>query len=477
MFMRLLVAVLCAIALGPLLATSRVAADGLTPIPCEAGPFTPADPSFSALPGATAYSGLYPGGSYRFEVPATWNGELIMYMHGTATGPTLNASVPSAIREFAVANGYATGASSYRCNDYKPGIGLTDTILLKDSFVALTGKSAPTKHYLVGSSMGGFQTQLGMHVYPTMFDGALDMCGMNANNWDNYVAFGAAAEYLTGLKFTDPSAAGTAATQAAMIQILGLPGTVAQPLPGTLTEKGLQLASVMINMTGGPRPFAVEGLVPPFRGLKAFQFIISGATLAGSTTPGNLTRGNANAQYFVDPGLGETSSAIQNGVRRVSPNTAIYSQYEETRPLSGNIQRPLLTLYNTADYVVTFSNSQALQRAVDSAGKSNLLVQRIIRAAGHCGFSDTEVKTALADLTKWVHTGARPDGDNVLASDLRDAGRKFTSPLRAGDPGTIRIPLDAEKGRSACQSSWQLFLVFRNQGMCIQYVNTAWFAK
>lgn len=475
--MRLLIALVCAVTLGPLLATSRVAADGLTPIPCEPGIFTPANPAFTALPGATAYSGFYAGGAYQFELPAAWNGELIMYMHGTATGPTVRVSIPSAIREFAVANGYATGASSYRCNDYKPGIGLTDTILLKDSFTALTGKSAPTKNFLTGGSMGGFQTQLAMHVYPTMFDGALDMCGMNANNWDNYVAFGAAAEYLTGLKFTDPSAAGTAATQQAMIQMLGLPGTVDQPLPGTLTEKGLQLASVMVNMSGGPRPFAVEGLVPPFRNLKAFQFIISGATLAGSTTPGNLTRGNANAQYFVDPGLGITSSDLQNGVRRVSPHTEIYSQYEETRPLSGNIQRPLLTLYNTADYVVTFSNSQALQRAVDAAGKSTLLVQRIIRAPGHCGFSDTEVKTALADLTQWVHTGARPDGDNVLASDLRDAGRKFTNPLRPGDPGTIRIPLDAAKGRSACQNLWALFLVFRNQGMCIQYVNTAWFAK
>jgi pimeloyl-ACP methyl ester carboxylesterase len=475
MVLRLLVALVCAIALAPLSGISPVAADGLTPIPCEAGPFTPANPAFTALPGATAYYGTYNGGSYRFEVPDNWNGELILFMHGTSTGPTLTVSVPQPIREFAVANGFASGASSYRCNDYKPGIGLTDTILLKDRFSQITGKTQPAKNYLVGQSMGGFQTQLGMHAYPTMFDGALGMCGMNSTNWDNYVAFGAAAEYLTGLTFTDPD--NTNATQEAMIQILGLPGTVAQPLPGTLTEKGLQLASVMINMTGGPRPFAVEGLVPPFRGLKAFQFIISGATLAGSTTPGNLTRGNANASYFVDPGLGITSSAIQNGVRRVSPHTEVYNQYEETRPLTGQIQRPLLTLYNTADYVVTFANSQALQRAVDGAGKSNLLVQRIIRAPGHCGFSSAEIKSAMTDLVSWVRTGSRPDGDNVLVTDLRDAGRKFTNPLRAGDPGTIRVPLDPAKGRNDCQNMWQMFLLFRNQGMCIQYVNTAWFAK
>jgi hypothetical protein len=475
MVIRLLVVLTCVFALNLLLGNSRVSADGLTPIPCEAGPFTPTNPAFTALPGATAYYGTYEGGSYRFEVSDNWNGELILFMHGTSVGPTLNVSVPSAIREFAVANGFATGASSYRCNDYKPGIGLTDTILLKGLFSQLTGESQPTRTYLTGTSMGGFQTQLGMHVFPTMFDGALAMCGMNSQNWDNYVAFGAAAEYITGLQFNDPN--NTAATQAAMIEILGLPGTVPEPLPGTLTEKGRQLASVMINMTGGPRPFAVEGLVPPFRGLKAYQFIISGAALAGSTTPGNLTRGNANAVYFVDPGLGLTSEALQDGVRRIDHHEEIYDQYEETRPLTGNIQRPLLTLYNTADYVVTFSNSQALQRAVNSAGNSNLLVQRIIRAPGHCGYSSAEIQTAMADLVNWVRTGTRPDGDDVLASDLRDAGRKFTSPLRAGDPGTIRIPVDPSEGRAACMRSWQQFFHFRNQGMCIQYVNTAWFAK
>ena len=472
---RFLVILTVAFILSSFVVTSRVSADGLTPIPCEAGPFTPANPAFTALPGATAYYGLYEGGSYRIEVADNWNGELILYMHGTATGPTLNAGLPTAFRNFAVENGFALAASSYRCNDYKPGIGLTDTVLLKDLFSEITGEDEPTRTYLTGGSMGGFQTQLGMHVFPTMFDGALNMCGMNSENWDNYVAFGAAAEYLTGLEFNDPN--DTATTQAAMIEILGLPGTVAEPLPGTLTEKGLQLASVMVNMTGGPRPFAIEGLVPPFRGLKAYQFIISGAALAGSMTPGNLTRGNADADYFVDPGLGLTSAALQDGVRRIDHHTEIYDLYEETRPLSGQIERPLLTLYNTADYVVTFSNAQRLQRVVDEAGKGDLLVQRIIRAPGHCGFSTEETTTALTDLVNWVRTGVRPEGDNVLSTDLRDAGRKFTNPLRAGDPGTIRVPINQAAGIQACQNAWQQFLVFKNQGRCVSYVNEAWFVR
>ena len=43
------------------------------------------------------------------------------------------------------------------------------------------------------------------------------------------------------------------------------------------------------------------------------------------------------------------------------------------------------------------------------------------------------------DNVKWVRQGTKPEGDNILG-DLTDAGRKFTSPLRPNDPGTVRIP-------------------------------------
>ena len=159
---------------------------------------------------------------------------------------------------------------------------------------------------------------------------------------DHYVAIGAARPYLTGVRFNNP--ANALGTQNQMVAQLGL--------PGSLTEKGRQLASIMINMSGGPRPFAMEGLVPPRNGVPAYQFILSGATLAGSTTPGNLTRGNATANFLIDPGLGVTNAALNAGVRRFAPQTALYQAYEETRPLTGKIERPLITLYNTADYIV-----------------------------------------------------------------------------------------------------------------------------
>jgi pimeloyl-ACP methyl ester carboxylesterase len=415
---------------------STAVAAGLSPAPCAAPPTAKDEASFTALAGAKAYFGDYEGGMYRFELPDNWNGELALVMHGTNFGANMSfgggpgtvfAATP-ALREYMIDNGFAWGASTYRCNGYIPGIGLSDTILLKDLFVKTTGKT-PQRTYLIGSSMGGFQTLLAMHVYPAMFDGALAMCAINSATWDFQVAAGAAAEYITGLKFTTPGS--VAATQAEMAAITGM--------PGSLTQKGLQLASVQINLSGGPRPFAMEGLAVPFTGVPAFRFNMSGGTLAGATTPSARTRGNAATKYVVDPGLGLTSADLDANARRVSPDTSLYEAFEETRPLSGKIERPLLTLHTTADLVVPISSAQALQRAVDGAGKSNLLVQRYIRAPGHCTFSGIEQSQAFGDLVKWVRLGLRPEGDEPFG-DLSDTGKKFTNPLRPGDPGGIRPP-------------------------------------
>lgn len=413
-----------------------VAADGLSPTPCPAPPASKDDAAFTAKAGAKAFYGDYEGGMYRFELPDNWNGELALIMHGTNFGTSMSFggsggnpfAATEGLRDAIIGGGFAWGASTYRCNGYIPGIGLSDTILLKDLFVKLTSK-APQRSYLIGSSMGGFQTLLAMHVYPEMFDGALAMCAINAATWDFQVAAGAAAEYITGQRFT--STATVADTQARMAAITGM--------PGSLTQKGLQLASAQINLSGGPRPFAMEGLASLFTGVPAFRFNMSGGTLAGATTPSARTRGNANIKYTIDAGLGLSSADLDANVRRVSPDTSLYEAYEETRPLSGKIKRPLLTLHTTGDLVVPVVSAQALQRAVNAAGKSDLLVQRLVRSAGHCTFSGPEQARAFTDLVKWVRVGERPEGEDVLG-DLSNAGLKFTTPLRPGDPGGIRPP-------------------------------------
>jgi dienelactone hydrolase len=414
--------------------SAGVGRPGITPVACPQQVWQPADPAFQALPGAKAYFGKYAGGIYRIEIPDRWNGELMLSAHGFTTnagprGSELRVGTPL-FRDHLIERGYAWAASSYRCNGYVPGIGLQDTMALTDLFTGLNGGRAPQRVYLTGGSMGGHVTLLGMHEFPTSFAGGLAMCPAGPELFDYFSAVGAAAEVVTGVRFESPSTVSDAVKK--MADVLGT--------PPAYTAKGLQLASVEIQLSGGPRPFAMEGLQA------RFLQNISGAALAGSPTPSNRAVSTVGVQYRIDEGLGLTAARLNSEVRRKTPDMTVrgtMGPFDELVPFDGQIQRPLLTMHGTGDLYVPIHLQRALKRAVTDAGHGDLLVQRIYRIAGHCGFNADEQARSFDDLVNWVHNGVRPAGDDVLG-DLHDAGRVFTSPLRPGDPGGLTVPLGGD---------------------------------
>jgi pimeloyl-ACP methyl ester carboxylesterase len=404
---------------------------GITPIACPQQTWEPADPGFEALPGAKAFAGQYDGGIYRIEIPERWNGELMLSSHGFVAnvgpqGLRLRVGNPS-FREHLVREGFAWAASSYRCNGYVPGQGLQDTMALTDLFTKFNNGRPPRRVYLTGTSMGGHITLLGMHEFPTAFAGGLAMCPAGPELFDYFAAVGAAAEVITGIQFKSP--ASMQQDLAKMREVLGE--------PPNYTVKGRQLASVEINMSGGPRPFAAEGLASGGR----FVGNISGTALAGSTTPSSRAVDTMHLKYAIDDDLGLSARQLESAVRRKTGDPEYRtstSPYDELVPFDGRIERPVMTMHGTGDLYVPIHLEQTLNRAVTSAGKQNLLVQRIYRIAGHCQFTPEEQARSFEDLVKWARDGVKPEGDNVFG-DLSDAGRKFTNPLRANDPGTIRI--------------------------------------
>jgi len=424
-------------ALWPVPATG-VGRPGLTPVACPQQTWEYSDPSFDALPGAKAYFGRYDGGIYRIEIPERWNGELMLSAHGFTTnsgarGSELRVGSPL-IREHLIQEGFAWAASSYRCNGYVPGIGLQDTMALTEMFTTLNGGTAPRRVYLTGGSMGGHVTLLGMHEFPTAFAGGLAMCPSGPELFDFFTAVGAAAEVITGVQFQQPSTAADDLKK--MSAILGT--------PPDLTEKGRQLASVEIQLSGGSRPFAMEGL------RSRFLQNISGAALAGSTSPSSRAVTNQHYTYRIDEGLGLTADRLNTTVRRKAPDMSVrgpMGPFEEIVPFDGQIQRPLLTMHGTGDLYVPIHLERTLKRSVMDATHDELLVQRIYRIAGHCGFNATEQAKSFDDLVSWVRDGVKPQGDDIFG-DLRDAGRTFTNPLREGDPGTLTVSLPESSQQS-----------------------------
>ncbi|MEP7216511.1 MAG: hypothetical protein ABI782_09675 [Anaerolineaceae bacterium] len=388
---------------------------------------TAKDPSFTAIAGAKATFGKSGSAVYQVEMPDKWNGEVAYYAHGFAgfgTEVSVDAP-PKALREQLISNGYAWAASSYSENGYVPGIGADDTLALKRLFEEKFGNAK--RSYLIGASMGGNVVALSLENFPNEYDGALAVCGALAGEEqiDFLTSWVALAEFTSGVKI--PISEGSKDVGSVLLQQLPKAlGPVDAP-----TDRGKQFASSVRQLTGGPRPFFLEGFKEQY--LVNFGLVLLDPERKGLASSASTNEG---IKYAIEPGLGLTSEQLDSGVRRfkADPKSRDATTHPDAVPTTGKISNPLLTLHGTGDLFVPISQEQSYRKKVDAAGKGDLLVQRAIRSGGHCKFSAEEFTAAFTDLVAWVKDGKKPKGDDLLG-DLSDIGKQFTNPIRPGDPG------------------------------------------
>jgi hypothetical protein len=204
-------------------------------------------------------------------------------------------------------------------------------------------------------------------------------------------------------------------------------GTFEAPTPA-----GLRFTSLIREITGGERPFFLEGMQEQY--LANFGFLLIDP---GRETPLTKAATNEDILYEIDDALGLSDAKVDAEIRRIPPVPGFRDAgaYPDRVPTTGRIQVPLLTLHNTGDLFVPISHEVEYRAKAEAAGTGDLLVQRAIRAGGHCQFSEEERTAAWEDLVAWVRDGEKPAGDD-LSGDLSDIGREFTNPIRPGDPGT-----------------------------------------
>ncbi len=396
----------------------------VTPVSVQ---FKTVDPKFEALPGARALFGIHGDAGYQIEVPDHWNGDVVYFAHGfRGNGPDLTISTPP-LRDYLIQQGYAWAASSYSQNGYNPGAGARDTYALRDIFAQQVG--APKRGYLYGQSMGGNVVTVSLETYPTAYDGALSECGSLSGQGivDYFLSWGALGGYFSGTDLTiETTDAGKLA--ASLLNVVG-------PALGSanrMTERGAEFASAVQHLSGGPRPYFREGLAANY--LFNFVLLVNAVAVPGAA---NAVAQNADTRYAVNDGLAVSSDQLNREIPRVQANPLYQdARYPEFGAPTGKIQRPLLTLHGTGDLFVPISMEQTYRRAVDAAGAGDLLVQRAMRRAGHCAFTEEERERGFDDLVRWVTQGQKPAGEDLLG-DLSDAGRAFTIPFGADDPGGL----------------------------------------
>jgi pimeloyl-ACP methyl ester carboxylesterase len=383
------------------------------------------------LPGARALYGEHDGAGYQIEVPQAWNGSVVYFAHGfRGNPPQLTVGAPP-MRDYLIERGFAWAASSYSKNGYEPGVAARDTLALREVFESEVG--APQRSYIYGQSMGGHVVSLSLEQYPDAYDGALSECGVVSGHeiLDYFLSWGVLAGYLTGVELYDVTTDVGAFAVKVKDEIVPALGDPREP-----SAAGRAFISAIEHMTGGPRPFFMEGLLENYE----FNFVIL-VNAVGAAGPANAASQNIGIEYEVADGLSVTSEQINREIARIEAQTQYrdIATYPEFAEMSGKIARPLLTLHNTGDLFVPISLEQSYARLVEGAGAGDLLVQRAIRRPGHCNFTEDERRRAFDDLVGWVEQGARPAGDD-LSGDLREAGRAFTEPPTDGDPGGESTP-------------------------------------
>ena len=364
----------------------------------------------------THYEGaLGPGSLYEIDVPASWNGDLVLYAHGIVEA-SLPVSRPTMqdgygiLRSHLLADGYAVAASSFSTN----GWSLADAVIRTHQLgkIAAARAGQPRRTFLVGHSMGALAIVKLAEKYPRAYDGVLAMCG----------ALGGARAEL--------QYAGDARVSFDYFFPNVLPGGPFEVPPGTQYLSPFD--------AGGPNPlflqvYAALSANPaatfqwataaklPFitqtelanSALYVVGFLVRYAADFIERVNGKMPYDNQQVVYQVnvtpDPATNAYLSGLLNsGVERFEADRSALQYYQRNYTPTGEIDIPVLTLHTTRDPAIPYSQEVLFAETVAAAGRAAQLVQRPIDRWGHCAFTPSEVDSAFTDLVGWVNSGQRP---------------------------------------------------------------------
>jgi pimeloyl-ACP methyl ester carboxylesterase len=370
------------------------------------------------------------GATYVIDVPAVWNGTLLLYSHGYVTpgspNPAQDVGDPFT-GGFMLAAGYALAGSSYATTGWAVHEAIPDQIATLDAFQNLVGTPAHTIAW--GHSLGGMITAGLVQEHPDRFTAALPMCGVLGGGvgvWngalDAAFAFNTllAGETLQVVHITNPTQnflsaeAVLAAAQAtpqgrarlALVAALGdLPGWFdpTSPEPAR-TDYASQEVNQFLWVQNVDLPFQFA-----FRAELEFRAGGNPSFNTGVNYERQLGHSVDHAEVealYVAAGLSlDADLATLNSAPRIAADPGALTYLSDNIIYDGQLTIPVLTLHTTGDGLVPVENERAYKRVVSEANDSNLLRETFIHRAGHCEFTPAETITALQTLGLRLATG------------------------------------------------------------------------
>jgi pimeloyl-ACP methyl ester carboxylesterase len=374
------------------------------------------------------------GATYVIDIPANWNGTLLLYSHGYVTpgspNPAQDVGDPLT-GGFMLAAGYALAGSSYATTGWAVHEAIPDQIAVLDVFQSVVG--TPTHTIAWGHSLGGMITAGLVQEHPERFTAALPMCGVLGGGvgiWDEALdaafAFNTllAGGTLQVVHITNPTvnfftaegvlAAAQATAQGrarlALVAALGdLPGWFdpTSPEPAR-TDYTSQQVNQFLWLQNVDLPFSFA-----FRAELEFRAGGNPSFNTGVNYERQLAHSADHAEVealYAAAGLSlDADLAALDGAARIAVDPGALTYLSNNITYNGQLTIPVLTLHTTGDGLVPVEDERAYSKVVHEANDSALLRETFVHRAGHCEFTPAETITAVQALEARLGTGKWKD--------------------------------------------------------------------
>ena len=340
-------------------------------------------------------TGTIAGAPYRIDIPAGWNGGLVMYTHGyEIVGTPFEPAAPrhAGFREAFTARGFAFAQSWYRGQGWAVREALLDTEALRRRFLARYGR--PDSTFVTGNSMGGLITLGIIETQPRDYDGALPLCAvmspplevMKRRMFDLLASY----EYLySGVLTGAPGGLAELPSAPAVTRDAIVAATRAHPERAEALARRFAL-----------RPQSIPGLV------WFYSVILREMQARAGGNPFD-NRGTVYA------GLGD-DTASSRGVRRYAADPGAVEYLRAWYSPTGRIQDPVLALHTTYDATVEPQQMDRYRAQTQLAGAADRFAAAFVVADGHCAYTPAQVGAAFDALRAWAATGRRPAEGEVV---------------------------------------------------------------
>jgi pimeloyl-ACP methyl ester carboxylesterase len=403
-------------------------------------------PGLAQAPEPSVLTGSIEGVAYKIEVPANWNGTLLLFSHGTVRpgmpNPARDTS-DAAAGSWLLNRGFALAGSATSRTGYALAEAFHDNLSLLDYFKTAVG--IPKRTIAWGISQGGMISAGMAQKFPQRLDGALPICGFLAGAIaQENVHLDSAYVILTLLA---PN------SDLPIVNILDGDAALAQAqqiiADAQATPEGrarLALAAAVGNVPGWYDPTSPPPAADDYPAQEVAQFswfkqtdleyyLFYRAELeqrAGGNFSWNsgvdyrmqlersIDRPEVYALYRAAGLSLENDLQLLASAPRIDADPGALQYLVDNVVFDGQLSIPVLTLHTMGDGRRVVGEEQAYAATVQAAGRSALLRQAYVNRGGHCTFTDAEELSAMLTLVHRLDMGQWA-GEDALALNAQAA--------------------------------------------------------